>query len=269
LKLIAHSKTDKGLVRSENEDHFCIEGSLGFLAVADGLGGRAAGKIASQMGIDTLRDYLKNEKESTTNRMVEGIRLANQAIYDASSSNPEWNGMGTTIAAVLLDENRLSIAHVGDSRVYLIRSGNIEQLTDDHTFVFEQVKRGFLTREEAEESGMKHILSRALGTAPDVDVDLDELTVSEDDKFVLCSDGLSSLVSDDEILSAVMSSTAPGTACEQLVTMANQKGGYDNITVIVAFLYKEGWLHRLLRFLYHFSLLKNEFQKPKKLKESP
>ena len=268
MKLVAYGKTDKGLIRSENEDHFCIEGSLGFLAVADGMGGHASGEVASKMAIDILRNYLKNEQEPLSSRMTSGIKFANQSIYDASKSQSQWNGMGTTIAAVLLNENRLSIAHVGDSRVYLIRSGNIEQLTDDHTFVFEQVKRGLLTREEADESGMKHILSRALGTAPDVDVDLDELTVSDGDKFVLCSDGLSSLVSDDEILSAVMSITAPGTACEQLVTMANQKGGYDNITVIVAFLCKEGWLHRLLKFLCHFSLLKNEFQKPKKLKES-
>lgn len=157
--------------------------------------------------------------------------------------------MGTTIAAVLFSGNRLSIAHVGDSRVYLLRGGNIEQITDDHTVVSEQVERGLMIKEEADESHMRHILTRALGTAPDVKVDMDELTVSEGDKFVLCSDGLSELVSEDEILFTVLSNNTPGIACDQLIKMANERGGGDNVTVIVAFLSKEGLLNRFLRIL--------------------
>ncbi len=130
-----------------------------------------------------------------------------------------------------------------------IRGGNIEQITDDHTVVSEQVERGLMTREEAAESDMRHILTRALGTAPDVKVDMDELTVSEGDKFVLCSDGLSELVSDDEILFTVLSSNTPEVACDQLVNMAIQKGGDDNITVIVASVPQEGLLRRFLRIL--------------------
>ena len=247
-------------MREENEDVFCIEGDHGFLAVADGMGGYASGEVASKIAIDIVRDYIKNEEDALldeynpkyskpTNRMTSGIRLANKAIYDASKSQSQLNGMGTTIAAVLLSGNRLSIAHVGDSRVYLLRGGNIEQITDDHTVVSEQVERGLITKEEAAESDIRHILTRALGIAPDVDVDMDELTVSRGDKLVLCSDGLSELVSDDEILSTVVSSNTPEVACDQLINMANEKGGGDNITVIVASFHKEGLLHRFLRIL--------------------
>jgi protein phosphatase len=249
LRLIAHGKTDKGLVRPENEDQFCIEKNLGFLAVADGMGGHASGEVASKMAIDIVRDYLKNEKEPLSNRMTSGIRLANKSIYDASRSQSQWNGMGTTIVAVLLGGKRLSIAHVGDSRVYLVRGGNIEQITDDHTIVSEQVQKGLMTREEAVQSDMRHILTRALGIAPDVNVDVDELTLSEGDRFVLCSDGLSELVSEGEILSTVLSRGRPEIACDQLIEMANQRGGDDNITVIVAFLHRESLIYRFLKIL--------------------
>ena len=260
MKLKAHGKTDKGLVREENEDVFCIERDQGLLAVADGMGGYASGEVASKMAIDIVRDYLKNEENplldeyspkysKPTNRMTSGIRLANKAIYDTSKSQSQLNGMGTTIAAVLVSGNRLSIAHVGDSRVYLLRGGNIEQITDDHTVVSEQVEKGLMTKEEAAQSDIRHILTRALGIAPNVDVDMDELIVAQGDKLVLCSDGLSELVSDDEILSTVMSSRTLEVACDQLIGMANEKGGGDNITVIVASLHQEGLLHRFLRIL--------------------
>jgi serine/threonine protein phosphatase PrpC len=260
LKLRACGKTDKGRVRDQNQDVFCIEESLGLLAVADGMGGHASGEVASKMGMDILKDYLKGRKESlpgvgnpsyleSTNRMAAGVKLANQAIYEASLSHSTWNGMGTTLTAVLLNGNRLSIAHVGDSRVYLIRGGIIEQMTDDHTVVSEQVERGLMTREEAADSAMRHILTRALGITPDVEVDMEELTVSEEDKLVLCSDGLTELISDDEILSTVLSGNRPEVACDQLVELANQKGGEDNITVIVAFLDREGFLSRFLKRL--------------------
>jgi protein phosphatase len=258
LKLVAYGKTDKGLVREENEDVFCIEENLGLLAVADGMGGHASGEVASKMAMDILKDYLKEGKEppshgcnpghlESTNRMTSGVKLASKTIYDASCSHSEWNGMGTTLSAVLLSGTRLAIAHVGDSRVYLIRGGIIEQITDDHTVVSEQLGRGLITKEEAVESAMRHVLTRALGTASEVDVDTDELTVSEGDKLVLCSDGLSELVSDDEILSVVLASNRPEAICDQLVKMANQKGGDDNITVIAAFLHRESFPSRFLR----------------------
>ena len=249
MKLIAHGKTDKGLVRESNEDEFCVEKTLGFLAVADGMGGHASGEVASKMAIDIVRDYLRNEREPLSDKMLLGIALANKAIYNASQSQSHLKGMGTTIAAVLFNGDRFSVAHVGDSRVYLIRGGTIEQITDDHTIVSEQVERGLMTSEEAAQSNLRHILTRALGIGPDVDVDRDELTVSNGDKLILCSDGLSELVSDEEILSAVMTSRTPKIACDKLVDKANQNGGGDNVTAVVAFLRRECFFSRILNIL--------------------
>ncbi len=249
LRLIVHGKTDKGLVRKENEDAFCIEKDLGLLAIADGMGGHASGEVASKMAIEILRDSLKKEGEPLPERLNSGVKLANKMIYEASRSQSQLNGMGTTLTAVRLDGNRLRIAHVGDSRAYLIRGGVIEQLTDDHTIVSEQVARGMITREEAARSDMRNILSKALGIAPEVDVDIEGLTVSEGDQLVLCSDGLSELISDDEILSEVQSSKRPEIVCDELVDLANQRGGEDNITVIVAHLHRENLLYHLLRIL--------------------
>ncbi len=249
MRLIVHGKTDKGLVRKENEDAFCIEKDLGLLAIADGMGGHASGEVASKMAIEILRESVKREGEPLPNRLTSGVKLANRTIYEAAQSQSQLNGMGTTLTALLLSENRLSIAHVGDSRAYLIRGGVIEQITDDHTIVSEQVARGMMTKEEAARSDMRNILSRALGIAPEVDVDMEELTVSEGDQFVLCSDGLSELISEDEILSEVRSSKRPDLACAELVNLANQRGGEDNITVIVAHLHRENLLVRLLESL--------------------
>jgi len=249
LRLIVHGKTDKGLVRKENEDAFCIEKDLGLLAIADGMGGHASGEVASKMAIEILRNSLKKEGEPVPDRLNSGVKLANKMIYEASRSQSQLNGMGTTLTAVQFDGNRLSIAHVGDSRAYLIRGGVIEQLTDDHTIVFEQMARGMITREEAARSDMRNILSKALGIAPEVDVDMEELTVSEGDQLVLCSDGLSELISDDEILAEVQSSNRPDLVCNELVDLANQRGGEDNITVIVAHFHRENLPFRLLRIL--------------------
>ena len=249
MRFIAHGKTDKGLVRKENEDAFCIEKDLGLLAIADGMGGHASGEVASRMAIEILRESLRKEGEVLPDRLNSGVKLANRTIYEAAQSQSQLNGMGTTLTALQLNGNRLSIAHVGDSRAYLIRGGVIEQITDDHTIVSEQVARGIMTREEAARSEMRNILSRALGIAPEVDVDLEELTVSEDDKLVLCSDGLSELVSEDEILLEVQSDNRPEVICNELVNLANQRGGADNITVIVAHLRGENLFFRLLKLL--------------------
>ena len=249
MRLIVQGKTDKGLVRKENEDAFCIEKDLALLAIADGMGGHASGEVASKMAIEVLTDSLKKEGEPLPQRLYSGIKLANRTIYEAAQSRAELNGMGTTLTALQLDGNRLNIAHVGDSRAYLIRGGVIEQITDDHTIVSEEVAQGRMTREEAARSDMRNILSRALGIGPEVEVDIEELTVSEGDQFVLCSDGLSELVSEDEILLEVRSSKGPEIACGELVNLANQRGGNDNITVIVAHLRGENLLLRLLKFL--------------------
>ena len=247
MRVIAHGKTDRGLVRKENEDAFCIEEDLGLLAIADGMGGHASGEVASKMAIEILKEFLEKEGQPLPERLSSGIKLANRTIYEAAQSQSQLNGMGTTLTALQLDGNRLSIAHVGDSRAYLIRGGVIEQITDDHTIVSEQVARGMMTKEEAARSDMRNILSRALGIASEVDVE--ELTVSEGDQLVLCSDGLSELISKDEILSEVQSTKRPDLACNELVNLANQRGGEDNVTVIVAHLHRENLLFRLLGIL--------------------
>jgi PPM family protein phosphatase len=250
LEIIACGRTDKGLVRPNNEDGFHIDDKAGLLVVADGMGGHASGEIASKLATDVIRDYFKAYKEGRAALIGEfdeyyseiakaigsSVRLANQAIYEAARSNAAWQGMGTTVAVVAIERNRLSIAHVGDSRVYLVRAGDIEQLTDDHSVVYEQIKRELLTREEAQKSNIKNLLTRALGVSSDVEVDVSELTLSAGDILVLCTDGLNTMVSDDEILDLTVSTKDPAAVCDKLVELANKQGGRDNITVIVAFI---------------------------------
>ncbi len=266
MKLAAEARTDQGLVRPNNEDNYYLAEDKDVLVVADGMGGHASGEIASKMAVDVIKGFFdgtddrdepvigayREEYSEKTNAIGSAVRLANMAIYEAAQSNPAWQGMGTTLSAVVLDNKRLSIAHVGDSRVYLVRAGNIMQLTDDHSIVQEQVRRDLLTQEEAETSQMKHVLTRALGIASDVTVDLDELTIADGDALVLCTDGLTNMVSDDDILSVVLSDDNPAAACERLVDMANGNGGQDNITIIVAYVQKSTWVTALLNIFKQF-----------------
>jgi len=246
---LSAARTDVGLVRQDNEDNYYVNEAIGLFVVADGMGGHASGEVASKMAVDIIRDYFKGTGKDnkpvqigpfqrdcsyTTNRLASSIRLANMAVYEASRKRAELKGMGTTVAAAQVDGNRLSIAHIGDSRVYLIRAGNIEQLTDDHSVVYEQVKRDLITKEEASRSEMRNILTRALGIADDVEIDLSEMTLSAGDVLLLCSDGLSGMVDDEAILSVVTTIEDPAAACEKLIAMANQNGGKDNITVVIA-----------------------------------
>ncbi|HEX8949995.1 MAG TPA: CHASE2 domain-containing protein [Dissulfurispiraceae bacterium] len=237
LKLVVGMRTDSGLVRECNEDNYCISKDSGLLAVADGVGGQAFGEVASKMAVEAIRDAIRKggtEHEfrdfdsegysEATNRLGAAVRLANREIYEASRDNPRGQKMGTTIAAVLLRGNRLSIAHVGDSRVYLVRADHIEQLTDDHNL---------------EKPRMRHILTKALGINDDVEPDLTELTLSHGDIVVLCTDGLTTMVPDKEVLSVVKSVKDPRRACALLVRAANENGGKDNVTVIVAYVYKK------------------------------
>lgn len=256
MELIVSGKTDIGVVRSNNEDNFYFNEKDGILVVADGMGGHASGEIASGIAMDIIREYFKGVKEGRplqvglyrkdyskeTNLLVSAVILANEAIYEAASIDQKKKGMGTTIAAVLISGRQLSIAHVGDSRVYLIRAGGILQLTEDHSVVYEQYKRGFLTKDDVEKSGMRNVLSRALGISKQVEVDCDELTLMKDDILMLCTDGLNTMVSDDEILYEVMATNNPAEACDRLIALANQKGGKDNITVIIGYLRNKSWV---------------------------
>jgi protein phosphatase len=244
------AKTDIGRKRKGNEDNFCVDVELGLLAVADGVGGAAFGEIASKMGVEILEDYIKNSQSDATpmigryqdefteatNRLNAAVTLSNKAIYEAAQNNPEWQGMSTTIVAALLDHNRLSIVHAGDSRIYLIRSGLIEQLTDDHTLAYEQIKKGLMSSEEARDLKLTNVITRALGIMPDIETSVDELTIFDGDILLLCSDGLNTLVKDTEMVEIIKNSDGPLDACNKLVDKANSNGGHDNITVILAFI---------------------------------
>jgi serine/threonine protein phosphatase PrpC len=262
LILTARGKTDQGLVRANNEDNFLVDEKLGLLVVADGMGGHASGEMASQLAVTIIRDYFQGTRKpigsadntcsAESNMLRSAIVLANQAVYEAAQSSPQLKGMGTTIAAVVLTGHRASIAHIGDSRVYLVRGGAIEQLTDDHSIVNEQVRLELITREEATKSEMKNILTKALGIGPDMEPDLNEMTLFDGDILLLCSDGLHGMVSDDVILETVASADHPDAVCDYLIGKALENGGGDNVTVVAGYVKKKKWYGAWFNFLAAF-----------------
>ncbi len=243
--------TDVGKIRAINEDHFFAGENMGLFMVADGLGGQNAGEIASKMAIEIIKSHLNNKRDllladynedfsQDTNRMLSGIRLANSAIYEAGQRNSEQRGMGTTISSLCINGNMMSLAHVGDSRIYRIRGGRLEQLTTDHSLVQEQLKRGFITEEEAAESNYKNVITRALGAEETILIDADEEVLFDRDKILLCTDGLTDMVSEEDIVRIILRcGDDPQMACKKLVDSANEKGGIDNITVILLYCEKD------------------------------
>lgn len=262
MKLIAYGKTDVGVERTKNEDQFYSDEDLGLFIVADGVGGHAAGEVASTMAVEVIRDYIRMSmkgKEQVigemnaqfkeeTNRVAAGIRRANQSIYESSQKDATVHRMGTTVAAVLITGGKLSIAHVGDSRIYLVREHALFPLTDDHSVVSEQLRHGLITKEEAKTSNIGNVITRALGYEKTVAIDLNELDIIEGDRIVLCTDGLTRMVSDDFILSTVTSVDKPEEACTILIDTACANGGKDNITVIVVHIVLDGWLSKLKKY---------------------
>ncbi|MGE5552673.1 MAG: Stp1/IreP family PP2C-type Ser/Thr phosphatase [Betaproteobacteria bacterium] len=224
------AKSDPGRVRATNEDRYGILPNL--LAVADGMGGMQAGEVASQMVIDTLLLYPFTG--AAGEELVAAIKEANRKINQAAQRKPEWAGMGTTVTAALLSQDECCIAQVGDSRAYLIRDGAIQRLTNDHSLVGELVRNGSISAEEAMLHPHRNLLTRALGSAEEVEVDLTRLILNLDDVLILCTDGLTGLLTDEEILAETMRHAEPQAAAEGLVALANARGGPDNITVIVA-----------------------------------
>lgn len=253
------AKSDVGLKRDHNEDRYCAEPELGLYVVCDGMGGRNAGEVASSLAVDVIQRHLReargnarlpmigayDEKFSApTNRLASALRLANRIVSGAARSKPDQAGMGTTVVAILLTGNVLSVAHIGDSRLYVIRGDGIQPLTEDHSLVAEQVRRGILTEEEAERSANKNIVTRALGVEETVQVDLDELPVEKNDVFLLCSDGLTRGVKPAEILHTVRREPTPQAAAERLIEQANAAGGEDNTTVVLVALRQGGGFWR-------------------------
>jgi len=241
--------SDMGRVRKNNEDAFIANPALGIFAVADGMGGHASGEVASRIAVESLQDFLARagrERDgpitedrtavlsSPANLLVNGFRLANQRIYKSSLEKEEYKGMGTTLVAVYLSGSSAIVAHVGDSRLYQIRGQAIEQVTEDHSLVWEQYKQGLIPKAALSSSPNKNIITRALGLQPTVDVAVQERIPQPGDSLILCSDGLSDLVLEEEILT--ISNEASGDfdrACNDLTRLANQRGGKDNITVLL------------------------------------
>jgi serine/threonine protein phosphatase PrpC len=257
-------KSDVGRIRTNNEDNFGYDCRHGIFVVCDGMGGAAAGEVASKLAVDTILDYYRRTAKTSEGaptpeappdaspRAVAlngAIHLANQAVFSASQKNSSHAGMGATIVAVAVQDALVSFAHVGDSRIYLIRSGNIQQLTNDHSLVMEQVRRGIISLEDAQRVDYQNIVIKALGAEAAVEPDLDEMLAMEGDILLLCSDGLNRHVTDRQILSITTKHADLASCATELIEAANTDGGTDNITVLLLRFAQESWSHRLKRML--------------------
>jgi PPM family protein phosphatase len=223
--------TDPGRKRRRNEDSFVIDPPL--FAVADGMGGAQAGEVASRLAAAAFREFHDADELDPEERLVAIIQEANRRIYERAEGDAEVSGMGTTITAALVAADGLVIGHVGDSRAYRLRGGRFEQLTDDHSLVADLVRSGRLTPEEADVHPQRSVITRALGTDPHVDVDTFTVAAERDDLFLLCSDGLSTMVDDGEIRDLLTRADDLDQAGKGLVKAANKAGGEDNITVVL------------------------------------
>lgn len=251
MKITSCGITDVGQKRQNNEDNFLINDEVNLYVVADGMGGHVGGEFASQIAVTTIEEVIQNvevDPEATRpdwgalgsqvaiagEKLKYAIRLAGKRIFDRTNDEPELRGMGTTTVAMLFDHNRVFLAHVGDSRAYLIRGTTVAQVTEDHSLVNEQIRLGLITREAARNHKLKNIITRSVGYQEDVEIDTIVRPVEKGDRFVLCSDGLSNLVDEAEILEVVGAASSTETAAQKLIDLANSRGGDDNITLIIA-----------------------------------
>ncbi|MBI3404517.1 MAG: Stp1/IreP family PP2C-type Ser/Thr phosphatase [Acidobacteria bacterium] len=247
MKVDIGARTDVGRVRSNNEDNFKVVPELNLFVLSDGMGGEAHGEVASKMAVEGISAHVgeaeKNPKTPlfsdarpdltpATNRLISAIHLANQMILQTAEKDPTHKGMGATVVALRLNGERVSLAHVGDSRIYLMRNTEIQQLTEDHSLVAEQVRRGVLTQQQAEESKMQSVLLRALGVEAEVQVDADEQLLLDGDTLLMCSDGLTRMVTDTEIAATLLEYPKVQEAVDKLILMACENGGQDNVTVV-------------------------------------
>jgi protein phosphatase len=250
MRVIAAGRTDVGLQREHNEDSFCLLEPHGLFIVADGMGGHRAGDVASRMATETIAAFFNTTaREDATwpfhydptlsaeeNRLITGIKVANKSIYEASARNRDHQGMGTTVVGMLFSPaaRRIYIGHVGDSRCYRIRGEEIQQLTHDHSLLNDYLRAmPDLTQDQRDELP-RNVITRALGMTENVQVDVSADEPRPGDVYVLCSDGLSGMVSDDEIRRVVTLASSPDEAAQQLIALANEHGGEDNVTAVVA-----------------------------------
>lgn len=255
-------RSDTGRARENNEDNFQIAAELGLFILSDGMGGLDAGEVASKLAVETIYGHCRDAESNaglpfegdridgaseTSNRLASAIRLANKLVRAVAAgaapaehsdngsdgSSKPAKGMGATVVALQFFADRVSVAHVGDSRAYRLRSGDFLQLTDDHSLVAQQVREGHMTEAEAESSPLKNVLMRALGVDETVEAEVDEEIAAEGDTYLLCSDGLTRELSDGQIAAVLAETTDAQSAADQLIDLANLAGGGDNITAIV------------------------------------
>jgi len=238
VRLLHAARTDVGMIRSGNEDNFSVaaRGDHGLFIVADGMGGHAAGEVASEMAVQTIEqelDSLKTMDTTTADKLSNALRKANRNIHERTMTEVDKQGMGTTASVLLIWDSKYLIGQVGDSRVYLLRDGALTQLTKDHSYVQEQVDAGFLTPEQARYHPYSNVITRCVGASPDVEPDIYRGEVSVGDLFLVASDGLTSMVDDRRLQMLLMSRAEPERKVLALISEANGRGGLDNITAIV------------------------------------
>jgi protein phosphatase len=236
--------THPGMVRSHNEDSLAADTEIGLAVLADGMGGYNAGEVASGIAVEMIRTEMKKALSGKRPEELDGgdaerliaahATRANSAIYQASQTQPQYSGMGTTLVVALWHDNQISVGHIGDSRLYRLRNGALEQITRDHSLLQEQIDSGMITREQARHSQNKNLVTRAVGIDPEVETEVHTYAVEPGDLYLLCSDGLSDMVSDEDVQLTLTSLSANlPLAAEQLVQLANDSGGRDNISVIL------------------------------------
>lgn len=243
-------RSDPGLRRTSNEDSYCTRADLGLFVVADGMGGHVAGEVASRMAVDAIQTFIEEtasaDKNRTwpfpfepnisleANRLKAAFRIANRQIGNASTDAADLRGMATTASALLAGRQHACVAHVGDSRIYAMRAGTLEQITQDHSWVEEQVRAGAMSESAARQHPWRNVVTRALSGGADPEIDVVELRLQPGERLLLCSDGLSGVIAHDDIARILGSETPdPQTACDRLIEAANAAGGPDNITALV------------------------------------
>lgn len=226
--------SEAGRVRSINQDSYFVgEMETGYVAVvADGMGGHKTGEVASQKAVETIRQELSEASSHPPGALAKAVQAANLEIFDYANLHPEHQGMGTTLTTVFIDDQVGLVGHVGDSRAYLVRNNEIRQLTFDHSWVAEQVRQGVITQDEARRHRLRNVITNALGSTQEVKLDLLYFEVKEGDKLLLCSDGVSMLLT-EEVMKEIVIKHPPEEASKQLIAEANRRGSPDNITAVV------------------------------------
>jgi serine/threonine protein phosphatase PrpC len=242
------ARTDTGRVRHNNEDSFLAAPEMNLFVLSDGMGGLSAGEIASRLTVDSVAAHCRDAEADpssefigeqfpgsspVSNRLASAVRFANQIVYHAAHRHSNQHGMGATVVAVRFTQERMTVAHVGDSRAYRLRGQHLEQLTQDHSLVAEQVRRGQITEREAGVSEMRNVLMRGIGVESEVEADVSEELVMDHDVVLLCSDGLTRELSDAQIAAVLAAHPCAQAAADRLVDLASQAGGLDNITAVV------------------------------------